>query len=52
MHYLDANKKAGEKARRQIHRNAASNIEKILVATPQKVTTIRPPASHNENYPS
>ena len=27
MHYMDANKTAGEKARRQLHKNAASNIE-------------------------
>ena len=26
MHYLDANKTAGEEARRQLHKNAASNI--------------------------
>ena len=28
MHYLDANKTAGEEARRQLHKNVASNIEK------------------------
>ena len=27
MHYLDANKTAGEEAKRQLHKNAASNIE-------------------------
>ena len=27
MHHMDANKTAGEKARRQLHKNAASNIE-------------------------
>ena len=27
MHYLDTNKTAGEKARWQLHKNAASNIE-------------------------
>ena len=27
MHYLDANKTAGEEARRQLHKNVASNIE-------------------------
>ena len=31
---------------------AASNIEQVLEATPHKAPTIRPPASHNENYPS
>ena len=52
MHYLDANKTAGEKARRQLHKNAASNIEQVLEATPQKTPTIRPHTSHHENYPS
>ena len=52
MHYLDANKTAGEKTRRQLHKNAASNIEQVLGATAQKAPTIRPPTSHHENYPS
>ena len=52
MHYMDANKAAGEKARRQLHKNAASNIEQVLAATPHKAPTIRPPTSHYENYPS
>ena len=42
---LDANKKAGEKARRQLHKNAAGNIEQVLEATPHKAPTIRPPIS-------
>ena len=42
MNYLDANKTAGEKARRQLHKNAASNIEQVLEATPHKTPTIRP----------
>ena len=52
MHYLDANKTAGEEAWQQLHKNAASNIEQVLEATPHKTPTIRPPASHHENYPS
>ena len=52
MHYLDANKTAGEEARRQLHKNTASNIEQVLAATPYKAPTIRPPAPHHENYPS
>ena len=52
MHYLDANKTAGEKARRQLHKNVASNIEQVLAATPHKSLTIRPPASYHKNYPS
>ena len=52
MHYFDASKMAEEKARRQLHKNAASNIEQVLEATPHKAPTIRPPTSHHENYPS
>ena len=52
MHYLDANKTTGEEARRQLHKNVASNIEQVLAATPNKTPTIRPSASHRENYPS
>ena len=51
-HYKDANKTAGEEARRQLHKNAASNIEQVLAATPHKAPIIRPPATHHENYPS
>ena len=51
MHYMDANKTVGEEARRQLHKNAAINIEQVLAATPHKTPTIRPPASHHENYP-
>ena len=39
MHYLDAKKTAGEKARRQLHKNAASYIEQVLEATPHKAST-------------
>ena len=47
---MGANKTAGEEARRLLHKNAASNIEQVLVAIPHKAPTIRPPASHHENY--
>ena len=52
MHYIDSNKTAGEEARRQLHKNAASNIERVLAATLNKTPTVRPPASHHENYSS
>ena len=51
MHYLDANETAGEEAGRQLHKNAASNIEQVMAVTPKKASTIRPPASYHENYP-
>ena len=43
---------AGEEARRQLHKNAASNLEQVLAATPHKTPTVRPPASYHENYSS
>ena len=49
---MDANKTAGEKAWRQSHKNAASNIEPVLEATHHKAPIIRPPTSHHENYTS
>ena len=52
MHYLDANKTTGEEARRQLHKNVASNIEQVLAATPHKAPIIRPSTSHHENYPT
>ena len=41
MHYLDANKTAGEEGRWPLHKNAASNIEQVMAATPNKAPTIR-----------
>ena len=32
--------------------NVYSNIEKVLVTTPHETPTIRPLASHHENYTS
>ena len=33
---MDSNKTAGEEARRQLHKNAASNLEQVLAATPTR----------------
>ena len=52
MHNMYSNKTAGEEARQQLHKNAVSNIEQVLVATPHKTPTVQPPTSHHENYPS
>ena len=52
MHHLDANKTAREEDKRQLHKNAASNIEQVLAATHRKAPTIQLPASHHKNYPS
>ena len=52
MHYLDANKTAGEEAGRQLHKNAASNIEQVVEVTPHKAPSIRPPTLYHENYTS
>ena len=34
---------AGEEARRQLHKNATCNLKQVLVATPHKTPTVRPP---------
>ena len=46
MHYMNYNKTAGEDARRQLNKNAASNLEQVLAAAPHKTPTVRPPASY------
>ena len=33
---MDSSKTAGEEARRQLHKNAVSNLEQVLVATPTR----------------
>ena len=43
---------AGEEARRQLHKNAACNLEQVLATTPHKTPTVWPPASYHENYSS
>ena len=48
---MDSNKSAGEEVRRQLHKNAASNPEQVLAATPHKTPTVRPPASYHETIP-
>ena len=40
----------GEKARRQLHKNAASNIEQILAAAPDKAAAVQPLTTHHEDY--
>ena len=50
MQYMDANKTYGEKAWRQLHNNAASNIEQVLEIAPYKAAAVYPPATHHENY--
>ena len=52
MHSMDSNKTAGEEARRQLHKNAASNLEQVLAATLHETRTVRPPAPYHANYSS
>ena len=42
----------GEKAWQQLHKNAASNIELVMKAVPNKAAAVRPLTTHHENYPS
>ena len=52
MHHMHANKTYGEKAWRQLHKNAANNIEQVQEAQPDKTAAVRLPTTHHENYPS
>ena len=38
-----------KKARRQLHKNAASNIE-VMETAPHKAAAVRQPTTHHENY--
>ena len=49
---MDANKTYGEKAWRQLHKNAASNTEQVLEAILHKTAVVLPHATHHENYQS
>ena len=35
-----------------LHKNTANNIEQVLEAAPHKAASVRPPTTHQENYPS
>ena len=52
MHYMDVNWTYGEKAWRQLHKNAVSNIEQVLEAAPHNAAAVWPLIPHHENYPS
>ena len=39
---MDANETYGEKAWRQLHKNAASNIEQVMEPAPHKAAAVRP----------
>ena len=52
MHYMDTNKTYGEKVWRQLRKNAASNIEPVMEAAPNKAAAVQPTSTHHENYPS
>ena len=49
---MDANKTYEEKARQQLHKNAASNTEQVLKATHNKTAAVQPPTTHRGNYSS
>ena len=51
-HYMDAIKTYGKKAWQQLHKNAASTIEQILAAAPNKAAAVWSLTTHHENYPS
>ena len=50
IHHMDTNKTHGEKARWELHKNAAYSLEQILKAKVCKKIAVRPPASHLTNH--
>ena len=52
MHYMDANKTYGEKAWRQLNKNATSHTEQVLEAAPHETAAVRSLTTHPENYQS
>ena len=48
MHHMDANYKYGEKAWRQLHKNATNNTEYVH----HKIEAVQPPTTHHEQSPS
>ena len=50
MHHMDANKRDGEKAWRQLQKNAACYIEQVLETVSYKATIARQPSTHHQNY--
>ena len=52
MRHMDVNETYGEKAWLLLHKNASSQIEEFLEATPKKTAVVRSPTTHHENYPS
>ena len=45
---MDAAWTYGEKAWRQLHKNAASNIEQVMETAPQKTAALWPLTTHQE----
>ena len=39
-----------KKAWRQLHKNAASNIEQVMKVAPHKAAAVRPPTTNHEKY--
>ena len=46
MHHMDVDYAYGEKARRELHKNATTYIEQMLVTTSQQTATVLPPTIH------
>ena len=50
MQHMDVNETNGKKAWRQLHKNAASNIEQVMEAASHKTAAVWPPNIYYENY--
>ena len=52
LHHVGFSQMIGEKARWELHKNAAYSFEKFLEAAPHKTAAVRPLISHLTNHPS
>ena len=52
LHHLDFNESPGEKAGRELLKDAVCGFKQILEVTPDKTTAVQPLTTHLTNYPS
>ena len=52
MHYVDANWMYGEKAWRQLHKDATNYVKEFQEVTSLKTAAVRPPTTHLEDHPN
>ena len=52
LHHLDTNKTLGEKAGRELYKDAACSLKQVLEASLHKRAAVQPLTSYHTNHPS